>query len=257
MRARALVGLVLAVIAVTAAAGCGSGDSSSSGTTAGETTTAAPSSSSVLRIGTVNYIDSLNPFNYVEAQSTNAMIMIYPQLVQYGPGMKFEGDWASSWETSADGKDWTFHLRPNTKWSDGEPLTSADAAWTINTTVKYADGPAAVAAAALAHVASATAPSPTTLVIHYQSPVGNVLAQLGDVLRASEAHLGEQGGQRRQGAEDVPPGAATFRSSGREPTRSASTRRRGRRRSSRTRTSGGRPRTPRAWRSPTTRTRTR
>ena len=95
----------------------------------------------MLRIGTVNYIDSLNPFNYIEAQSTNAMIMIYPQLVQYGPGMKFEGDWANSWKTSADGKDWTFKLRPDTKWSDGKPLTAADAAWTINTTVKYADGP--------------------------------------------------------------------------------------------------------------------
>ena len=111
--------------------------------TAGATTTTAPeaSSSGVLRIGTVNYIDSLNPFNYIEAQSTNAMIMIYPQLVQYGPGMKFEGDWADSWTTSADGKDWTFKLKSETKWSDGQPLTAADAAWTINTTVKYADGP--------------------------------------------------------------------------------------------------------------------
>ena len=85
------------------------------------------------------------------------MIMIYPQLVQYGAGMKFEGDWATSWETSADGKDWTFHLQPDTKWSDGEPLTAADAAWTINTTVKYADDATAVAAAALAHVKSAEA----------------------------------------------------------------------------------------------------
>ncbi len=122
--------------------GCGGGGSSDS------TTTASGSTSAVLRIGTVNYIDSLNPFNYVEAQSTNAMIMIYPQLVQYGVGMKFEGDWATSWETSSDGKDWTFHLKPDTKWSDGKPLTAADAAWTINTTVKYADDATAVAAAA-------------------------------------------------------------------------------------------------------------
>jgi peptide/nickel transport system substrate-binding protein len=174
-----VMGLALAAIALTAVLGCSGGDSSGSDTTAGATTTTPEaSSSSVLRIGTVNYIDSLNPFNYIEAQSTNAMIMIYPQLVQYGPGMKFEGDWADSWTTSADGKDWTFKLKPDTKWSDGQPLTAADAAWTINTTVKYADGPAAVAAAALAHVKSATAPDATTLVIHYESPVGNVLAQL-------------------------------------------------------------------------------
>ena len=132
----------------------------------------------MLRIGTVNYIDSLNPFNYIESQSDNAMMMIYPQLVQYGPGMKFEGDWATSWETSDDGQDWTFNLRPDTKWSDGEPMTAADAAWTINTTVKYADGPTAVAAAALAHIKNAEATTTTTVVIHYESPVGNVLAQL-------------------------------------------------------------------------------
>lgn len=31
---------------------------------------------------------------------------------------------AESWETSADGLVWTFHLRPDLKWSDGEPLTA-------------------------------------------------------------------------------------------------------------------------------------
>ena len=31
---------------------------------------------------------------------------------------------AERWETSADGLLWTFHLRPNLKWSDGEPLTA-------------------------------------------------------------------------------------------------------------------------------------
>ena len=45
----------------------------------------------MLRIGTINYIDSLNPFNYIEAQAYNAMIMIYPQLVQYGAGHEVRG----------------------------------------------------------------------------------------------------------------------------------------------------------------------
>ena len=187
----------------------------------------------MLRIGTVNYIDSLNPFNYIEAQSTNAMIMIYPQLVQYGPGMKFEGDWADSWTTSADGKDWTFKLKPDTKWSDGKPLTAADAAWTINTTVKYADGPAAVAAAALAHVKSATAPDATTLVIHYESPVGNVLAQLETFFVLPKHVWAVEGRHRRQGAQDVPPRAEPPDRLAAARTRSRSTRRRGRRRSSR------------------------
>src|SRR6266849_8226272 len=33
---------------------------------------------------------------------------------------------ATSWETSADGLTWTFHLRPGVMFSDGTPLTSTD-----------------------------------------------------------------------------------------------------------------------------------
>ncbi len=33
---------------------------------------------------------------------------------------------ASSWEMSPDGKTWTFHLRPNARWSNGDPVTAAD-----------------------------------------------------------------------------------------------------------------------------------
>ncbi len=33
---------------------------------------------------------------------------------------------AERWESSADGLVWTFHLRPNAKWSNGEPVTAHD-----------------------------------------------------------------------------------------------------------------------------------
>ncbi len=33
---------------------------------------------------------------------------------------------AISWETSADGKTWTFHLRKGARWSNGEPVTGGD-----------------------------------------------------------------------------------------------------------------------------------
>ncbi|BBK31144.1 peptide/nickel transport system substrate-binding protein [Stella humosa] len=37
---------------------------------------------------------------------------------------------AERWEVSADGLTYTFHLRPNAKWHDGKPFTSADVAFT-------------------------------------------------------------------------------------------------------------------------------
>src|SRR5581483_9001056 len=137
--------------------------------------------SGILRLGTTNYIDSLNPFNYIEAQALNAMIMIYPQLVAYksGPeGYVITGDLAKSWSESNGGKTWTFKLHGGTKWSDGKPLTAADAAWSVNTTLKYQKGPTAVEAPSVAHATGASAPNPTTLVIRYEQPVGNVLSQL-------------------------------------------------------------------------------
>jgi len=33
---------------------------------------------------------------------------------------------ATAWTVSADGKTWTFHLRPNARWSNGDPVTAAD-----------------------------------------------------------------------------------------------------------------------------------
>jgi peptide/nickel transport system substrate-binding protein len=175
---RAGIWLVVALAAILAVTGCGGSETTAggTGTSGGEVV-----KGGILRVGTINYIDSLNPFNYIESQSLNAFIMLYPQLVQYAYAdgkYEVEGDWAKSWETSPDGKDWTFHLVSGAKWSDGKPITADDAVWSINTTVKFADGPTAVLAAALAHVKNAEAPDPNTLVIHYDAPVGNVLAQL-------------------------------------------------------------------------------
>jgi oligopeptide transport system substrate-binding protein len=33
---------------------------------------------------------------------------------------------AKSWDTSADGLTWTFHLRPDARWSNGDPVTAGD-----------------------------------------------------------------------------------------------------------------------------------
>jgi peptide/nickel transport system substrate-binding protein len=170
VRSWLVAGLAAAVLL--AAAGCGGASSSSSSGTGGV------KKGGILNIGTTAEIDSLNPFVAIESQAYNAFVMEYPQLVQYGPGLKLVGDWATKWETSADGKTWTFHLKPGGKWSDGKPLTAADAAWTGNTILKYKSGGSAVLAAALTHATRFDAPNPTTLVIHYDAPVGNVLAQL-------------------------------------------------------------------------------
>jgi peptide/nickel transport system substrate-binding protein len=131
----------------------------------------------VLTIGTTYYISSLNPFVGIETQDSTAYSMLYPQLIQYGPGLKLEGDWAESWTESPDGRAITFKLHDG-QWSDGQPLTAEDAVWTIDTIRKYADGATASMAKVLAGVSSADAPDPHTLVIHYEQPMGPAMANL-------------------------------------------------------------------------------
>ena len=81
--------------------------------------------SGILRIGTTSYIDSFNPWNYIEGQGLNAMmIMAYPLLMETDYSKKegyfVDGDWAKWWKVSGGGEVWTFELRPNTRWSDGK-----------------------------------------------------------------------------------------------------------------------------------------
>src|SRR3954470_10154431 len=47
---------------------------------------------------------------------------------------------AERWEKSADSLTWTFHLRANAKWSNGEPVTAADFANSIQRALSPALG---------------------------------------------------------------------------------------------------------------------
>jgi peptide/nickel transport system substrate-binding protein len=171
--------IVLLAFAALVAVGATGGVASRGGTAAAAVDSTNAGGSGILRVGTTSYIDSFNPWNYIEGQGLNAMVMVYPLLVQTdyskSEGYFITSDWAKSWSHSKDGKSWTFKLRSGSKWSDGKPMTADDAAWTINTTLKYADGATAVQATSLHHAKRATAPNPTTLVIRYEAPVGNAL----------------------------------------------------------------------------------
>jgi peptide/nickel transport system substrate-binding protein len=166
-RIAAVAALVLAASLV---AGCG-GSKSSSGTTG------AVKEGGTLRIGTSSRIDSLNPYVAFNQDAYTTFMYIYPFLVQYDQNLQFTPDFATKWDTSKDGLTWTFHTRPGATWSDGKPLTAEDAAWTINTDVKYQGTGGANTAGLIAHIKSASAPDPNTLVVKYEQPVGNVLSQ--------------------------------------------------------------------------------
>ena len=88
-----------------------------------------------LHLGWTNDPDSLNPFIGFESSSYEVWAINYDLLVGFRandmanvPGVGL----ASAWETSPNGKVWTFTITDKAKWQDGEPLTAADVAFTYN-----------------------------------------------------------------------------------------------------------------------------
>jgi ABC-type transport system substrate-binding protein len=57
--------------------------------------------------------------------------LIYTGLMQYGDEQKLELDLAESYEISEDNKTYTFKLRKDVLWHDGEPFTAYDVAYTF------------------------------------------------------------------------------------------------------------------------------
>ena len=166
-------------------------------------------SGGTFRLGTSSRIDSLNPYVAFNQDAYSTFEYIYPTLIQYNAAnTQFAPDFATSWKTSKDGKTWTFTTRKGAVWSDGQPLTSADAAWTINTDVKYQSGAAANAAGLIAHIKHADAPNPTTLVVHYEAPVGNVLGQFQQFAILPKhiwsQHLGNKGNDLKSFPNNAP-----------------------------------------------------
>ena len=61
--------------------------------------------------------------------------LVFSGLVRLGPDGTVEPDLAELPQISADGKTYTFKLRPNLQWQDGKPVTSADVAFTVKSLV--------------------------------------------------------------------------------------------------------------------------
>jgi peptide/nickel transport system substrate-binding protein len=167
---RLAAALAAAALTALALAGCGSHNGP-----------AAAKDGGVFRLGSDSSIDSLNPFVAFQADAYTTFEYIYPTLVQYNPQLQIVPNFAKSWSVSGGGRVWTFHTVAGAKWSDGKPLTAADAAWTFTTIMKFQNSATANSAGYVAHMASATAPNSDTLVLSYKQPVANVLSQVQQV----------------------------------------------------------------------------
>src|SRR5579875_3979863 len=113
-------------------AACGSSGASSSVTT--QAAAKAPDKQQILvwPIAGVQDIQTLDPNFEQDVYSGQAISMMFNNLVAYNDKGTIVPDLAQSYSTSPDGLTWTFHLRPNLKFSDGSPVTSSDVAFSID-----------------------------------------------------------------------------------------------------------------------------
>jgi peptide/nickel transport system substrate-binding protein/oligopeptide transport system substrate-binding protein len=77
-------------------------------------------------------IATFDPALATDATSNNAISLVFTGLVTLDDQLQIKPQIAQSWQRSADGQTWTFHLKPNLKFSDGTPLTSKDVAYSID-----------------------------------------------------------------------------------------------------------------------------
>ena len=131
----------------------------------------------ILRAGTDQDLQVLNPFNSVVVADFEVFTLNYDLLVNFGADIEPEPGFAETWTQSTDGKTWTFKIRPGMKWSDGQPATSEDARWTYQTILDAVASERGYLGEGYlepyltnAGVSKVTAPDPETLVVTTDFP---------------------------------------------------------------------------------------
>ena len=104
--------------------------------------------------------------------------IVQSTLVRYTEDLSFENDLATGYELSDDGLVWTFTLRDDAYFTDGERVTAADVAFTLQT-AKTMQG-----AVDLTYMESVSAPDENTVIVTLSQPTSvflNMLASIGIV----------------------------------------------------------------------------
>jgi peptide/nickel transport system substrate-binding protein len=130
-------GFALASTLLLIAIACSKGSSSTPNPTGSGSVGGGVVEGGVLRLGSSSSIDSLNPFKAFEQDAYNVFQYTYPFLVQWDENLNLVGDWATDWVWNDDHTSVEFRLITGGTWSDGTPLTAADAEYTLNLILRY------------------------------------------------------------------------------------------------------------------------
>jgi len=102
--------------------------------TAGPTNAGAAKRGGVLRLTQDRDPGGLDIQKITDVQGLQLLMPLYSQIIRQSPNNwnTLEGDLATKWEASNEGKTWTFTIRNDAKWHDGTPVTPADIVYNLN-----------------------------------------------------------------------------------------------------------------------------
>jgi peptide/nickel transport system substrate-binding protein len=122
--------------------------------------------------------DSLDPSKTTTWESWVAFDQVYDTLLYLDSSGKVVPNMAKSWDVSADGLTYTFHLNDGMKCSDGSPLTSADVKYSMD---HYFDPKSpAVMKAGFGPVDTVDALGPLTVTFRLKQPFAAFAAFMGE-----------------------------------------------------------------------------
>ncbi|HWI60860.1 MAG TPA: peptide-binding protein [Symbiobacteriaceae bacterium] len=135
-RSAAWVALLCACsLFVSACSGGTSGTTPAAKSATGETKQEAPKTPKIqgrLTWSAVGEPVTLNPLLHTDVNSQWVTQRVFSGLVEINEKLEVAPDLATGWTTSPDGLQWTFKLRTNVKFHDGQPMTAEDVAYTFN-----------------------------------------------------------------------------------------------------------------------------
>ncbi|NLH01396.1 MAG: ABC transporter substrate-binding protein [Clostridiales bacterium] len=182
-RKRFFVSLLLAALMMSVFPGCGNSKSAQTASPqAGEN--AGTAKDSVI-IAISSEPSSLDP---CKGWGHGTTPLVQSTLVEYKQDMSFEKDLATEYSVSDDGLVWTFKIRTDVKFTDGEPLTASDVAFTFNTAKK------SQSSLDLTFMDKAEAPSDDTVIFTLNRPTSTFLNTIATTGIVPEHAYGEDYG---------------------------------------------------------------
>jgi peptide/nickel transport system substrate-binding protein len=137
---------------------------------------AADGGKKTLTVAVAQSVDSLSPFLAQRLLSTSISRLMYDFLTNYDPkDNHVVPGLATKWEASPDKLTWTYTIRDDSKWSDGQQATAKDAAFTFNKMMTD-EGAATANGSFVGNFEKVTAPSDTKLVIKLKKPQATMTA---------------------------------------------------------------------------------